>query len=118
MTVDANLLKFTKAAVRKGDLLLGTGAGVLGVKLNNRNSTTLAIIRGVFKSIIVDALLRCDAASLSFPGVAIRYHIVSVTQLQTYLSAHYFMALRSNVPALLGSLSAFGNPIGLIRGEF
>ena len=103
------------AAVRKGDLLLGDGVGVLGVKIGSRNATPLAIIRGVCKSILVDALLRCDAASLNFPGVAIRNHITSTPQLTTYLTAHYLTALRRNVPSLLGSLSAFGNPIGLIR---
>jgi len=104
------------AAVRKGDLLIGDGAGLLRVKTGHHNRTALAVVRGVFRSILVDALLRCDAALLNFPGVALRHHITSGPQLGTYLMAHYLAALRSNVPALLGSLAAFGNPIGLMRG--
>uniref|UniRef100_A0A7S2U5Y0 Vacuolar protein sorting-associated protein 13 DH-like domain-containing protein n=1 Tax=Attheya septentrionalis TaxID=420275 RepID=A0A7S2U5Y0_9STRA len=104
------------AAVRKGDLLIGDGAGGLGVKVGSKNRTALAVVRGVFKSILVDALLRCDGASLSFSGVGVRNHISTMPQVLTYLGAHYLDSLRSNVPALLGSLAAFGNPIGLIRG--
>ena len=114
--LEGNEAAAVHAAVRKGDLLLGDGAGVLNVKVGSQNASALAVIRGVFKSILVDALLRCDAAVLNFPGVAIRNHISSTPQLATYLTAHYFAALRSNVPTLIGSLSAFGNPIGLIRG--
>jgi len=114
--LEGNEAAAVHAAVRKGDLLLGDGAGVLGVKISSKNATALAVIRGVLKSLLVDVLLRTDAASLNFPGVAIRNHISSSPQLTTYLSAHYLAALRRNVPALIGSLSAFGNPIGLIRG--
>lgn len=102
------------AAVRKGDLLLGSG--LLGVRVGRRNKTALAVVRGVFKSIVVDALLRCDSASLAFSGVFLRNHISSGPQLKTYLGAHYMSSLRNNVPTLLGSLAAFGNPLGLIRG--
>ena len=104
------------AAVRKGDLLIGDGgSGVLGVKVGSKNRTPLAVIRGVFKSILVDALLRCDAAALDFPGLALRNEITSASQLSTYLATHYSVALRNNVPALLGSLAALGNPIGLMK---
>jgi len=65
---------------------------------------------------IVDALLRCDKASLNFAGVSLRNHFSTGSQLSTFLAAHYFQSIRSNLPALLGSLSAFGNPLGLIRG--
>jgi len=103
------------AAVRKGDLLIGDGVG-LDVKVGSTNRTALAVIRGVFKSILVDALLKCDGASLNFAGVALRNHFSTGPQLGTYLTAHYLTLLRNNIPALLGSLAFFGNPVGLIRG--
>jgi hypothetical protein len=103
-------------AVRKGDVLLGGRTALLGVKVGRKNTTALAVVRGVMKSIIVDALLRLDGASLSFSGFAIRNHITTGSQLRTYLAAHYLASLRTNVPALLGSLAALGNPLGLIRG--
>jgi hypothetical protein len=102
------------AAIRKGDVLVGSG--VLGVKTGHKNKTAVAVVRGVFKSIVVDALLRCEAASLNFSGVYLRNHISTGPQLKTYLTAHYLDSLRSNVPTLLGSMAAFGNPLGLIRG--
>lgn len=105
------------AAVRKGDLLLGEKAdGVVGVKIGSKNRTALAVIRGIFKSILVDSLLRCDDVSLNFSGLAVRNHLSTITQLKTYIGHHYLSLLKSNVPALIGSLSAFGNPVGLIRG--
>ncbi len=104
------------AAVRKGDILIGNGTGVLDVKIGGKNRTTLSVIRGVFKSILVDALLRCDGASMSFSGVVIRNVLTSGPQLKAYLLAHYLDALRNNVPSLLGSLSAIGNPIRLVKG--
>lgn len=102
------------AAVRKGDVLVGSG--MLGVKTGHTNKTAVAVVRGVFKSIIVDALLRCEAASLNFSGVYLRNHISTGPQLKIYLAAHYLESLRSNIPTLLGSMAAFGNPLGLIRG--
>ncbi len=102
------------AAVRKGDVLVGSGP--LGVRVGRKNKTPLAVVRGVFKSIVVDALLRLSGASLNFHGVFLRNHIATSTQLSTYLAAHYLSSLKYNVPALLGSLSAIGNPLGLIRG--
>jgi len=104
-------------AVRKGDVLVGSkSAGPLGVRVGRKNRTPLAVVRGVFKSIVVDALLRLSGASLNFHGVFLRNHIATSTQLSTYLMAHYLSSLKHNVPALLGSLSAIGNPLGLIRG--
>ena len=104
------------AAVRKGDLLIsGEGEGVLGVKVGGRNKTAIQVVRGMFKNILFDALLRCDSAVMDFPGVLLRNHITSKSQLSTYMLAHYVTALRNNLPALLGSLAAFGNPVGLIR---
>jgi hypothetical protein len=103
-------------AVRKGDVLVGNGSGPLGVRVGRKNKTPLAVVRGVFKSIVVDAILRLDGASLNFPGVFLRNHIATGSQLSTLLMAHYLSSLKSNVPALLGSLSAIGNPLGLIRG--
>jgi Vacuolar-sorting-associated 13 protein C-terminal/Autophagy-related protein C terminal domain len=104
-------------AVRKGDVLVGSsGGGPLGVRVGKRNKTPIAVVRGIFKSIIVDALLRLDGASLNFPGVFLRNHIATGSQLTTLLLAHYVSSLKSNVPALLGSLAAIGNPVGLIRG--
>ncbi len=103
-------------AVRKGDILVGSSSALLGVRVGRKNTTPLAVVRGVFKSIVVDALLRLDGASLNFSGVYLRNHISTGPQLTTYLLQHYMASLRQNVPALLGSLAAFGNPIGLIRG--
>lgn len=103
-------------AVRKGDVLVGSSSALLGVRIGRKNTTPLAVVRGVFKSILVDALLRLDGASLNFAGVYLKNHISSGPQLTTYLMAHYLSSLRQNVPALLGSLAAFGNPLGLIRG--
>jgi len=105
------------AAVRKGDVLIGDDAdGVLAVKIGSKNRTALSVIRGIFKSILVDSLLRCDGASMNFSGVGVRNHIATTSQLKTFLGHHYLSLLKSNVPALLGSLAAFGNPVGLIRG--
>jgi Vacuolar-sorting-associated 13 protein C-terminal/Autophagy-related protein C terminal domain len=103
-------------AVRKGDVRLGDHDALLGVKIGNRNATPLAVVRGVLKSIVVDALLRLDGASLDFAGVSLRNHIATQQQLRTHIGAHYMASLRQNVPALLGSLSALGNPVGLVRG--
>jgi hypothetical protein len=103
-------------AVRKGDVLVGSSSALLGVRVGRKNTTALAVVRGVFKSMVVDALLRLDGASLDFSGVFLRNHISTFPQLTTYLMAHYLSSLRHNVPALIGSLSAFGNPLGLIRG--
>lgn len=104
-------------AVRKGDVRLGGDTNaIFGVKIGHRNATPLAVVRGVFKSIVVDALLRLDGASLSFAGVSLRNHIATFSQLSTYLGAHYMSSLRQNLPALLGSLAALGNPLGLARG--
>jgi len=104
-------------AVRKGDVLVGSSSsGPLGVRVGRKNQTPLAVVRGVFKSIVVDALLRLSGASLNFHGVFLRNHIATSNQLSTYLAAHYLSSLKHNVPALLGSLSAIGNPLGLIRG--
>lgn len=104
------------AAVRKGDLLVGGDSGGLGVKIGGKNRTALAVMRGMLKSILVDALIRCDGASLNFDGVALFNELSNGQQLVTYLGAHYLASLISNVPSLIGSLAAFGNPVGLIRG--
>jgi hypothetical protein len=105
------------AAVRKGDLLIGDDTiGVLGVKIGGKNRTALAVIRGIFKSILVDSLLRLDGASMNLSGVRLNNHIATASQLKTYIGHHYLSLLKSNVPALLGSLAAFGNPVGLIKG--
>jgi hypothetical protein len=104
-------------AVRKGDVLVGGSTnGPLGVRIGRKNTTPLAVVRGVFKSFIVDALLRLDGANLNFPGVFLRNHIATGSQLTTFLLAHYISSLKQNVPALLGSLAAIGNPLGLLRG--
>lgn len=107
------------AAVRKGDLLIGSKKlenGVVGVKIGSKNRTAMAVIRGIFKSILVDSLLRCDDVSLNFALFVDRNHLSTVNQLKTFIGQHYLSLLKSNMPALLGSLSAFGNPVGLIRG--
>jgi hypothetical protein len=103
-------------AVRKGDVLVGSSSALLGVRVGRKNKTPLSVVRGVLKSIVVDALLRLDDASLNFSGVFLRNHISTGPQLTTLLLTHYLVSLRQNVPALLGSLAAFGNPLGLIRG--
>jgi hypothetical protein len=105
-------------AVRKGDILLaGKNAGFLGVKVGRRNKTPLAVVRGMFKSFVVDGLLRLDGASINFAGVSLRNHTSTGPQLTTALSAHYLASLRQNLPNLLGSMAAFGNPLGLVRGK-
>jgi hypothetical protein len=104
-------------AVRKGDVRLDRkSAGILGVKIGSRNKTPLAVVRGLFKSFIVDGLLRLDGASLNLAGVSLRNHTSTRSQLITALTAHYLASLRQNLPAVLGSLAAFGNPLGLVRG--
>lgn len=103
-------------AVRKGDLRLGRNSSPLGVTIGSKNTTAIAVVRGVAKSIVVDALLRLDGASLNFAGAFLRNQIFYGPQLATYLGAHYMQSLRQNVPALLGSLAFFGNPLGLLRG--
>lgn len=104
------------AAVRKGDILVGEGSGGLGVKIGGKNQTALAVMQGMLKSILVDALIRCDAASLNFDGVSLFNQLTNGQQLVTYLGAHYLASLIANVPSLIGSLAAFGNPVGLMRG--
>jgi hypothetical protein len=104
-------------AIRKGDVRLDRSrAAVLGVRVGRTNRTAVAVLRGVFKSIVVDALLRLDGATVNFGGVSLRNHIATGSQLSSQLGAHYLNSLRQNVPALLGSLAALGNPIGLARG--
>jgi len=103
-------------AVRKGDVKLGDTSALLGVKVGHRNSTPLAVVRGVFKSFVVDALLRLNGAQINFAGVSLRNHISTTSQLWTHLGAHYFASLRQNLPSVVGSLSLFGNPLGLVRG--
>ena len=104
-------------AVRKGDVRLNrSSAAVLGVNVGSRNKTALAVVRGVFKSIVVDGLLRLDGASVNFSCVSLGNLTSTRPQLSSQLGAHYLASLRHNVPALLGSLAALGNPIGLVRG--
>lgn len=106
-------------AVRKGDVLLDRkNAGILGVKIGRRNKTPLAVVRGMLKSFVVDGLLRLDGASLNFSGVALSNYTSTGPQLTTALGAHYLASLRQNLPAVLGSMAAFGNPLGLVRGKF
>lgn len=105
------------AAVRKGDLFIDEkAAGVLGVQIGSKNRTAIAVIRGIFKSILVDSFLQCNDASLNFSGLVVTNHISTFPQLRVFMGHHYLSALKTNVPALLGSLAAFGNPVGLIRG--
>ena len=105
-------------AVRKGDVRVDKkSAGILGVKIGSRNKTPLAVVRGLFKSFIVDGFLRLDGASLNFSGVSLRCHTSTTSQLTTALAAHYLASLRQNLPSVLGSLAAFGNPLGLVRGK-
>jgi hypothetical protein len=104
-------------AVRKGDLKLGgESKEILGVRVGHRNATFLAVVRGMLKSIVVDALLRLDGANLNLAGVSLNNHVSTSSQLLTYIAAHYLATLRQNVPVLLGSMAAFGNPLGLVRG--
>lgn len=89
-------------AVRKGDVLVGSKKVLLGVRVGRRNATPMAVVSGVLKSIVVDALLRLDGASLNFSGVSLRNHVSTGPQLTTYLLAHYLTSLRQNVPSLIG----------------
>ena len=95
---------------------LGDEEVLLGVKIGHRNDTPLAVVRGVFKSIVVDALLRLDGASLNFSGISLKNHVATSPQMLSYIAAHYITSLRKNMPALVGSLAALGNPVGLVRG--
>lgn len=103
-------------AVRKGDFFVGRTTHPLGVVVGRKNKTALAVVQGVFKSIVVDALIRMDGASLNLAGAFLRNQIFYGPQLATYLAAHYLFSMKQNVPALLGSMAAFGNPLGLFRG--
>ena len=47
--------------------------------------------------------------------MALLNHTSNQPQLLTYLGAHYLASLIANVPSLIGSLAAFGNPLGLMR---
>ena len=115
-TMEGEVAAAIHLAVRKGDVKLGDSNAFLGVKVGHRNATPLAVVRGVFRSIVVDALLRLDGAKLNFAGVSLRNQIATTSQLNTHLGAHYMSSLRQNLPALLGSLAFFGNPLGLVRG--
>lgn len=48
--------------------------------------------------------------------MALFNHTSNSPQLVTYLGAHYLASLMANVPSLIGSLAAIGNPLGLVRG--
>jgi len=68
------------AAVRKGDLLVGEGsAGGLGVKIGSKNRTAMSVVQGMMKSILVDALLRLDGASLNFEGMCVQFYFVDLS---------------------------------------
>lgn len=102
-------------AVRKGDVLLDRkNVGIFGVKVGSRNRTPLAVVRGMFKSFVVDGLLRLDGATINFSGVSLRNYTSTGPQLTTALSAHYMASLRQNLPSLLGSMAAIGNPLDLV----
>ncbi|CAB9511549.1 Putative vacuolar protein sorting-associated protein [Seminavis robusta] len=103
-------------AVRKGDFNLGRITSSLGVVVGKKNVTARAVAMGVMKSIVVDALIRMDGASLNLSGAFLRNQIFYAPQLATYMSAHYMYSMRQNVPAMLGSMAAIGNPLGLFRG--
>lgn len=106
-------------AVRKGDVLLDRRhAGILGVKIGSRNKTPLAVFHGMIKSFVVDGLLRLDGAVLNFSGLSFSNYNSTGSQLTTALTAHYMEALRQNLPAVLGSMAALGNPLGLVRGMY
>ena len=77
------------AAVRKGDLLVGEGSGVLGVKIGSKNQTAISVVQGMLKSILVDALLRCDGASLNFEGKDI--HDAFLPQNSTLFTSNTFV---------------------------
>ena len=79
------------AAVRKGDLLLGEGTGVIGVKIGSKNRTAISVVQGMMKSILVDALLRCDGASLNFEG-----NVFHPTQGNNFISILTNSSINSN----------------------
>ena len=47
--------------------------------------------------------------------MALFNHTSNSPQLLTYLGAHYLASLIANVPSLIGSLAALGNPVGLVK---
>ena len=83
------------AAVRKGDIRLADGC-MVGVSVGWKNRTAMAVVRGVFKSIIVDALLRLDGASRNLAGVSLNSHMPSSQQLMAFLAVHYLSLLREH----------------------
>lgn len=104
-------------AVWKGDLMLrNTKEGIVGVKIGSRNKTPRMVIEGMLKNVLFDALLRLDGGLLNFGGVSLANHTTTLSQLVTAITAHYVTCLRQNVPMLLGSMAAIGNPLGLVRG--
>jgi len=90
--------------------------GIVGVKIGSRNKTPRMVIEGMLKSVLFDGLLRLDGASLNFGGFSLVNHTTTLPQLLTAITAHYITGLRQNVPMLLGSMAAIGNPLGLVRG--
>jgi Vacuolar-sorting-associated 13 protein C-terminal/Autophagy-related protein C terminal domain len=104
-------------AVRKGDILLGKRKeGIVGVKVGSKNKTPIMVIQGMLKSFLLDGLLRLDGASLTFAGITLEGYTATLQQIGTSLFAHYLACMRQNLPALVGSMAAFGNPLGLVRG--
>ena len=102
--------------MRKGDFFLGSQTYPLGLIIGGRNKTAAAVAQGVLKSIVVDALLRMNGASLNMSGAFLRNSIFTQPQIGTFFAGHYLLSLRQNVPKVIGSLAAFGNPLGLLRG--
>lgn len=104
-------------AVRKGDILVGKREeGVVGVKIGSKNKTPAMVIQGMVKSFLLDGLLRLDGASMNFAGITLESHTASLSQTGTSLVAHYLAGMRKNLPSLVGSMAAIGNPLGLVRG--
>lgn len=104
-------------AVRKGDILVGRRKeGLVGVKIGSKNKTPAMVLQGMLKSFLLDGLLRLDGATLNFSGITLESHTASLSQTGTSLVAHYLANMRKNLPALVGSMAAIGNPLGLVRG--
>ena len=103
------------AGIIKGDLNFGEGG--VSVKKGGHNRTAAAIAGGVTRSIFYNALLRVDDAIIQLEEVGLRHHVAGgVGDVGRILVPHYIGCVRSSMGTLVGSMTAFGNPLGLLKG--
>ena len=103
------------AAVRKGDVKLG-GAEGLAVAIGHHNKTASSLLSGIYKSFVFDTLLQVDKATLKIDGFCLQHFYSSrARKFLVIMQPHYQMSLQKNIFGLLGSMSAIGNPFGLVN---